>query len=417
MFVAEAAAAEFVASCCGGAVLVGWALHLQMPTAWIIALSSLPVACQTLQMPAAFATARFGHRRSVLVATAVSRAAFIPLVALPWLPLSQHDERAVLVVAAVVHYAFAAVSVPAWNDWMACFVPPRRRGRFLGLRARASTFVGALVTLAAGFALDRAGHAEGATLQILALFATVGGAIHVALVAHQPTRPATRNDSRLAIAGVLGAADRSRAQGALLLIATWHAACGLSAPFFGLYVVRELHAAYGVLAAYCATFALGRVATTAHWGAMVDRLGADRVLVACTAGLCASPVLWAMCTPQHLWPLGVDALVGGVLFGGHTVASSALPFVEAPVRGRLFHLAAIAAAGGAAFAASAGLGALALHAVPDDSLRPLLIGSTGLRVVALACALVHVCRRRSDGQARGQPSPQDESVPRARAAA
>src|SRR6266540_6420154 len=146
---------------------------------------------------------------------------------------------------------------------------------------------------------------------------------------------APRGASTPATAALVGAAERSRPRGALLLIATWHAACGLSAPFFGLYVVRDLHAAYGVLAAYCATFALARVATMSHWGAMVDRVGADRVLVACTAGLCASPMLWVICTPHHFWPLGVDALVGGVLFGGHTVATSVLPFVGAPTRGRV----------------------------------------------------------------------------------
>ena len=70
---AEGAVAEVIAACSGGAALTGWALHLGMSAKLIGLLCALPVVAQVLQLGGAVLTARFGHRRTALVAIALSQ--------------------------------------------------------------------------------------------------------------------------------------------------------------------------------------------------------------------------------------------------------------------------------------------------------------------------------------------------------
>src|SRR6266545_3219148 len=106
---AEGVTAEVVGACCGGATLTGWALHLDCGPALIGLLGALPFLAQLVQLPAARLVARFGPRRVALVAVALSRQAFLPLVALPFVRLDPAAARALLVGAAVAHHGLGIV--------------------------------------------------------------------------------------------------------------------------------------------------------------------------------------------------------------------------------------------------------------------------------------------------------------------
>ena len=411
LFTAEGAAAEVVAACCGGTALVGWALRLGMTPSLTAALLAMPIGAQILQLPGALFTRWQGHRRTVLFAATVSRMAFLPLACLPALPMSAAGQRGLLLCVALLHHGFAAVATGALNDWMGEVVPAGVYGRYFGRRIRASTFLGALTGLAVGLALQGEGVLATSTtvLQYLAIIGTVVGGLSITVLLYQRAAPpsvVTSGDSYSSMAYAVTDPD---ARLALVLTVGWHAACGLSAPFFGLYLVRELRAGYLVLAAYGTAFAMARVASAADWGRIVDRFGARNILVACTTGLTLSPIAWLCCAPGRLWPLALDAVIGGALFGGHTIASFALPFAAPRDRSRLFHLATIAAAGGAAFAITSATGALAASAAPDGSVRPLLAVSAALRALSVALALgspkraVSTANSKNEHKTRGSP--------------
>ena len=393
--IAEGATAEVVGVCCGNATgaaaLTGWALHLGMSAKLVGLVAALPVVVQVLQVAGAFLTARFGHRRTALVAVALSRQAFLPLAILPWLPLGDGGKRMLLLVAAAGHHGLGILANNAWNAWMGEMVPERIRGRYFGRRTALCTVAGGVCGLAAGVALDGGERvaAAGPVLQAMALAACILGALSVWLMSRQHAEPPRREPVRWAIHAARRPLADPHARRVLAYAVAWNAACGLSAPFFGLYVLRDLGAGYAAFAACGAGYAVARIATGSAWGRAVDKAGARRVLVVCTAGLALSPVAWALCAPGRLWPLAVEIAAGGVLFGGHAVASFALPLAVAPERERPFYLAAVAVSGGAAFAiTSAVAGALAdggygVHA----SGRALFVASGALRLAAVAAAL------------------------------
>ena len=379
-----------VGACCGGAALTGWALHLGMSAQLVAMVAALPVAAQVLQVAGAFLTARFGHRRTALVSIALSRQAFLPLALAPLLSLGAEERRWLLLGVAGAHHGLGIVATNAWNAWMGELVPPSLRGRYFGRRTALCTVAGGACALAAGMALDRGQRtgAAGTVLQGLALLASASGAVSVVLMARQHSEPPRREPVRWAVHAMLRPASDPRARRVLAYAVVWNGACGLSAPFFGLYLLRDLGTGYAALAAQGAGLAVAKIASASGWGRVVDRAGSRRVLVLCTAGLALSPVAWISAHPGRLWPLALEAALGGILLGGHAVASFDLPLSVAPHRERPFYLAAVALAGGAAFAVtSAAGGALtggagSLHL----SLRALLAGSMGLRLLALAAA-------------------------------
>jgi MFS family permease len=359
-------AAEVVAACTGGAVIMGWALHLGCDAQVVGILGALPFLAQLGQIPGAWLTARWGPRRAALLTIAVARQAFLLVAALPFLPLSAHARQAVLVCAAAAHHGLGILCNNAWNAWMGELVPERLRGRYFGRRTAITTVASAVSALAAGLALDAARGAGwvGAALVALALVACGSGAVSVALMARQSGGARPASAPRFDPAGfVRPLADRP-ARRLLAYLAVWNAASGLTAPFFGLYLLQGLKLGFGVLAAQAAALSAARVATAAAWGRAVDRHGARRVLLICTAGLVLSPLAWVACGPARLWPLAIETALGGVLLAGHGVASFALPLAVAPPRERSYWCAAFFMTGGVAFAASAAVGGAVAAALP-----------------------------------------------------
>ena len=92
------------------------------------------------------------------------------------------------------------------------------------------------------------------------------------------------------------------------------------------------------------------------WGKLIDRVGAQPVVLACSLGIGFLPLVWLFPSPTFLWPLVADALLAGVLWSGHNLAIFALPLSVAPRKGRPFYLAAFSTAGGLAYALASSLG-------------------------------------------------------------
>jgi MFS family permease len=409
----EGAVAEVVGVCCGNATgaaaLTGWALHLGMTAKLVGLVAALPVTAQVLQALGAFLTARFGHRRTALAAIALSRQAFLPLALLPWIPVGPGGKQVVLLVAAGAHHGLGILATNAWNAWMGEMVPGRIRGRYFGRRTALCTVAGGACGLAAGFALDRgqAVGAAGPVLQGMAFAASAFGALSVWLMAQQHSAAPRRDPVRWALHAARRPFADPHARRVIAYAVAWNGACGLSAPFFGLYVLRDLGAGYARFAACGAGYAVMRIASSAAWGRAVDRRGARSVLVLCTAGLALSPLAWAASAPGRLWPLAVETAFGGALFGGHAVAMFALPLSVAPARERPFYLAAVAVSGGAAFAATCALGGALSDGghVAHASMRALLVASAALRFAAVATALALPGPRELRRRAAAAPLP------------
>jgi hypothetical protein len=207
-----------------------------------------------------------------------------------------------------------------------------------------------------------------------------------------PQRERPRLDPRAAL---LPLRDE-RARRVLGYQLAWNAAVGLCTPFFAYHSLKNLKLGFLALAVQAASTAAMRMVTAPLWGRIIDRRGAQPVLLLCSLGLCGLPLVWLWPSPDFLWPLLLDVVLAGGLWSGHTLASFSLPLAVAPREGRPFYLAAFSTAGGLAYTLTSALGGGLAGLLPPEftwgghvwcNLHVLFLLSSGARVAAALLAL------------------------------
>ena len=175
----------------------------------------------------------------------------------------------------------------------------------------------------------------------------------------------------------------------------WNGAVGLAASFFQVHMAQNLGLGLLAISTWCAATAVARMLASPLFGAAIDRVGCRKVLLFCGVGVAIDPALWLFANPHTLWPLALDAALGGALWAGLNQATFQLPLRIAPRRNRAFHLAAFSTAGGLAFALCSALGGALAQALPEAiavgghalcSYEVLFLVSAMARLLALSCA-------------------------------
>jgi len=406
----EGATSEVFAACAGGGVLTAWALHLGASPLAIGLLGALPVACNVLNLPAAWLTHVVGRKRLAVAAVGASRLVYVPLVALPFLSVTDATRLRLFIALVAVAAVLAVVGNNAWIVWMGDLVPASVRGRFFGRRTVFLTLAGAVSSLAAGLLLDALSPRgwKGETLAGLAVVACLAGLVSIWLLRrqHEP-EPATRNAAPGGWAALTECLSDRAVRPFLWYQLGWHAAVACVAGFISFHMLVNLRMGFTLVAAHGVGVAVVRIAAAPLWGRAVDRLGARPVLVLCSFGVAAVPAIWMLPTPERLWPIALEALVAGVLWGGHGIASVDLSIALAPRGGRPFYLAAFATAGGLGFAAASILAGLLASFLPAQ-FSLFGVSWTAIHVLLLISALTRAAAallavRIQERNARGVP--------------
>ena len=363
--IAEGAAAEVFGACAGGAVLTGWALYLGASPVTIGLLTAMPIAAQICQLPAAWLTLRFGARRLAITAVGASRLVWLPMIAVPFVHLAPATALTAFVAIMILATILGVVGGNAWTAWMGDLVPGTIRGRFFGRRMVYLNIAGTVASLGAGFALDTLGPRglKGETLGALLAVACTAGFISIWLLLAQQ-EPDSRDDSSAPEwRDVARALSDGRTRPLLGYLLGWHAAVGISAGFFSYHMLANLRMGFVLVAAHGILVAAVRVTSAPVWGRLVDAFGARPVLVVCSSGISVVPIIWLFIAPDRLWPIAIEAVIAGALWGGHGIATMDLSIGLAPRRGRPFYLATFATAGGLGFALTSALAGVLAYAI------------------------------------------------------
>jgi MFS family permease len=369
-------------------VLTAWALHVRADTSTIALLQGLSTGAQILHGPAGFVTAWIGRRRLAITALMAARLVWAPMALLPLLDPSPHTAALLLVVVAALSATFQVLGQNAWGAWISDIVPPTLRGRYFGARTVFVTGGAALASLASALVLD-SDWPRSESLPMIAALLCATGFVSAALLSNQ-IDPAERT-MRISpdVSAYVTALRDPRARALVYYQFAWGVAVAPGAAFFSLYALDALRADFLVLSAHAMVVALVRVVAAPLWGRVVDQWGARPVLVHSSLGIALMPMLWVFTTPDRLWPLAIDAIISGVMWGGHAVASFDLPLGIAPAEKRSYYLALFAMASGLGFVGST----LIAGFITDDlattrgDLHPLFVFSALGRA---ACALIAV---------------------------
>jgi MFS family permease len=231
-----------------------------------------------------------------------------------------------LIVLAVGYFSCLNVIQPHWRAWMGSLVPPRRRGTFFAARTRLTMMASLAVFVAGGVLLSQTDVYNRAWLGFGLLFgmAAVGRFVSAWLLSkmHDPDPQAGLNAMQLLDSWrhVRESLKDPTFRHYSFFVAAMQGAVAVSAPFFAVYMLRELNFTY-------LQFALNNIASVAtqfvmlrFWGRFSDRFGNHLLMVMSSCMITVIPLFWLV-SPRFYHLLLVQML-SGISWSGFTLSTA-----------------------------------------------------------------------------------------------
>lgn len=314
---------------------------------WLTAAPQLTGAA--FQLLSVWLCPRFSRRRAIVTGIVVQALAVVgmALVAILRPPASV----AWLIGLAVIYQASANFVQPQWRGWMGSLVPPRRRGMFFAGRTRL-TMITSFAVFAGGGALLGAFDRQAMAwlgFALLFLVAATGRAFSAWHIRHmhdpdqqQAVPPVSFTDTMHRVRDAFR--DKTFWQYSLF-IAGMQAAVAISAPFFSVYMLRELDYSYWEFSANTGVAILTQFFTLSAWGRICDRWGNRLVMVASSLLVPVVPALWLF-SENYYYLLGVQVL-SGLAWGGFALSTANYLYDLRPPRADFASYAAVQSSLGA----------------------------------------------------------------------
>jgi MFS family permease len=317
-----------------------FALFLKATAPQVGLLATLPPLLGSLaQLLSVWLGARMLRRLPVILAGASLQAlVLLPLVSLP-LAYPEHAVY-ILVACVTVYYAGGSLATPLWISLMGDLVPERKRGRFFGRRTRLATMTAFLSLVASGLVLDQFDAAGWTVFGFLAIYlvAAVARGISVYHLSrmHEPVevdaaypQPAQRISLRLL--------RQSHAWRFTLFLAAMQGAVAVAAPFFSVYMLRDLQFSYLQFMANTGMAVLVQFLTLNTWGRISDVFGNRLILVTTGSLIPALPLLWLV-SPGFWYLLGIQ-VISGFAWAGFSLSSGNFLYDLVPAHRRARYMA------------------------------------------------------------------------------
>jgi MFS family permease len=322
-----------------GTALTAWALAYEASPLALSLLQSVFVGMQIAQPVGAWLVQRMRGRVLPIAAVLVSRLSWLVMSAAALLEAPSEVVLPLLFAVAALSALANVIRENAIGTWLGDIVPAHARGRFFAQRSRVGVVFASLASFLMASLFD--GQLGPRALAGLAAIVALLGLVSAALFARMPPPhppPASPRTLREAWS------DRS-----VHPYVHYHLAYAFALSpglaFFSYWVLDRNGGTFFVLSAHALLLALTRIVVAPAMGRWVDRHGSRLVLTVCAAGTALPPLLWMAIAPGRLWPLAVDAVVAGVLWGGYAIAIFDLPLRIAPpsLRPQVLALGAVAA--------------------------------------------------------------------------
>lgn len=272
----------------------------------------------------------FFPRKPLVVATALLQSLLVALLGVLAVlyGLGHAGESAVfwLILLAVGYFSCLNIIQPHWRAWMGGLVPRRRRGVFFARRTRL-TMVSSLLIFIAGGGILALGDSRAVTwlgFALLFALAALGrlisswllGLMHDPEPAPHPEKMRLRDSWRHVRESLREPAFRNYS----FFVASLQGAVAVSAPFFSVYMLRDLGFTY-------VEFSLNNIASIAtqfvllhFWGRFSDRFGNHLVMVISSCMIPLLPLLWLV-SPNFYYLLLVQ-VASGLAWSGFSLSTA-----------------------------------------------------------------------------------------------
>ncbi|MEG4576334.1 MFS transporter [Microcoleus sp. N3A4] len=388
-------------SATAGVLLSNFLLQLGASSVEIGIFSAIPMVVNLLQPLGAYMADRTTSRYSYNIGIfGVSRLLWLVLaVAIVW--GSQHaDPHQLLlwtlatVLAASVLGAFASAN---WFSWLAAVVPHRLRGRYFGFRNSATSLISLLGVPLMGLSVSTWGADPILGYGVVLLVGVFAGMISLGCqffmvdVNPQAYKKDAQSDrltekkAKQITDFVPSVLKDSNFLMFMLYFSVWTFALNLCAPFFNIYLLKDLSLDVSLVTIYTSLSSGANLLLLLFWGKLADRCGNRPLLIAVGLVVAVTPLLWLGTGnyPFAVWVwLPLLHLLGGTTLGAIGLCTNNIQMEIASIEQPSSYFAIAAAVSGLAGALGTTAGGF-LAELPGMSLGSLFALSAGVRLIAL----------------------------------
>lgn len=231
-----------------------------------------------------------------------------------------------LIVLAIGYFVCLNLIQPHWRAWMGGVVPQRRRGVFFARRTRLTMVSSLLVFLLGGLLLNQSASLNAAWVGFAFLFgiAATGRLFSSFLLGamHDPGARHPGSDAELINTWhQLRLAFRDPVfRRYSLFVATMQGAVAISAPFFAVYMLRDLQFTYLQYSINSIASVATQFALLNFWGRFADRFGNRSVMVISSSIIPVVPLLWLI-SPNPYFLIGAQ-IVSGFAWSAFTLSTA-----------------------------------------------------------------------------------------------
>lgn len=309
----------------GETFLGPFGIFLQASIIQIGLLAAVPQLCGAImQWVSALAMDRLRNRRTLAVATAIVQALlWLPICLLPFLFGTGAATVSLLVVLVTIYHGSSGFITPVWSSLIGDLVPASRRGHFFGQRNRLTGLATFLALLLSGGLLhlfEQGGRTAFGFLLIfsIALIARLDSARWLARHANPPLHLSPAHF--FTFRQFLRRSPKSNFAKFVFFLGAINFAVAFSAPYFALYMLRDLRFSYLEFTAVSSVATVTQFLTFRYWGSLGDRFGNKKILNLCSWGISIMPTLWLV--SAHIGYLLVIQVFAGFVWAGFNLASS-----------------------------------------------------------------------------------------------
>ncbi len=310
-----------------------FALALNATSPQIAFLTSIPQLLSSLfQLISAKITDLFKKRKALVLGTILVQALiWFPLFIIPFLT----KNIPFLICFFTIYTVAGSFATPAWNSWMGDLVEENRRGRYFGYRNKVIGFFAFASIFAAGFILN--------AFTKINPFVGFGIIFSIALTArlisffyvkrmYEPSYIIQKKDT-FSIIGFTKRLRKTNYGRFVIFIFFYRFAVSISAPFFTVYMLRDLGFSYWTFTLITGVATVTSFLTMTYWGRYGDKFGNKKVLTVTSLIIPTLPILWIFSyTARYLFFV---QLFSGFVWAGFNLSSANFIFDAVPAAKRV----------------------------------------------------------------------------------
>ncbi|MBU4482492.1 MAG: MFS transporter [Actinobacteria bacterium] len=296
-----------------------FALALRATNFHIAILSSLPILFASLiQLTSAGIQERFKNRVKIVTFASYLQAIFIiPILFIPVFFKDKSYSVGLFIFFIMFSGAMSAVGSPVWSSLMSETVPKEGYGKYFAWRGKILGFIAIGSGFIAGLILDLFYEFTG--FIIIFMLATICRFISGYFNSKMTDIPITINEEdKFTYIDFVKRLPKSNFAKFAFYIALMHFSIFLAAPFFGVYMLKELQFNYTTYTIIILSGAIISMLSLPFWGYYSDKIGNAKIVKICFAFNIILPVLWVF--SSNVIYLIVINVVGGYLWSGFALA-------------------------------------------------------------------------------------------------